>query len=1335
MRNMIRRGLGLLTGLCCLLGLQGQPSELLFTRYSVSDGLCSNTITAITQDEQGFMWFGTKAGLNRFDGYTFRSYQSGTDSADFRDNYIRTIFHGEKENFLIGTENGIFDFDLKTERFSPFHPEITGLISDLERDADGRLWVGTDHGLFSIDTAHSLTGPLFPEVGVCALLTGPEGKLWVATYGQGIMVLDPHTGDSQVYQQSGEPGSLPNDFVLTLHMSMEGVIWAGTLTGGLCYWDAATDRFHSFQHQPGAPSISSNIVRDIYQRRPGELILATEKGLNFMDLSEESFRVYTSRIDDPASLSDNAVWTVYADKAGNIWCGTFFGGINYANINLNTFRHYYPTTAPYSLKGKAVSAFLEQGEGIWVATEDAGLFFFEKSNGHFYHYPFEAGQEPLSYDNLHALYQDQAGRLWIGTYTAGLDIYDPETGQVTNYRHDPDDPSSLSSNSIYTIFEDREGIIWIGSVEGFDRYLPEQGGFERIDTLGLDESVVYAPLEDRDGNLWVPTYDNGLFRRNRSTQQWENISLGSAIEKVVSLCEDRNGRLWIGTDGAGLFCYTDGKVTHVNENGRFPLRSIYYILEDPAGMLWLSSNQGILGYRPETEEIIHFKDWDYLQSHQFNYGAGMIDQQGKVYFGGVNGFNVFHPDSLLASYYYRNHSIQLTDFQLFNRPVPINEQGDVLDQVINQCESLTLSHDQTVISFEYAAIGYGLTRSLSYAYKMEGFDENWNEVGQQRRATYTNLGPGDYVFKVKTLREDKTDTGEERSIQLTILPPFYRTTWAYATYCMLAMLAFWGLRRSALRRAARKNQLKLEEMKHNEEKAFYRRKMEYFTELAHEIRTPLSLIMAPLEKILGQTSPDQPHRKDLAIMKDNTDQLHSLMDQLLDFRKIEHDHYHINPEQQDLIELVRDIHSRFRGLAKQKDIQFEFHASVERLTVLVDVEAIFKILNNLLINAFKFARNCVMLRVRLEPGEEQSYFVIEIEDDGIGIPEEKLQDIFQKFIRVTSGNLEYTNLGGTGIGLFLAKLLTEEHGGTLRVESQEGSFTRFSVHIPHTSSKEDMLTPSVAGSPEADFASGYGGTLLIVEDRPRLLNFLVTSFQEKQFRVLAARNGKEAVEILKTTSIDLVLSDVKMPEMDGLELCHYIKSSLDTSHVPVVLLTAQTDPDLEIEALKMGVDGFLEKPFRLHHLELTLRSLLENRRHLKLKFSSQPLSRADKVAGNTKDEALLQSVIAIIEEHVSDPDLSVVQLSQEVGISRSGLHKKLKEITGLGPNQFIKLIRLKHAARLLKERQLNISEVGYLCGFNTPSYFSRCFHQQFKMTPKEFLEQEAAKEAAANSSE
>lgn len=1318
---------------CSFFVLQTVNAQKIFFRhYTVSDGLSANTIWDIEQDAQGYMWFGTKYGLSRFDGYDFKSfqYQKGV-AGSLGNNFIRKIFKYDAKTLWIGTDEGIYVFNLETEKFTLFKPLQHFFINDVIRAKNGDIWIATKaEGIFvyspkshAIKRFNTRSIPAIASNEVSKILQDDAGEIWIGTYDKGIDVLNPQTNQIKQYNTSSPIARISSNVILDLYKDANGDIWIGTMAGGLNLWTKRTNRFTIYQRSSGN-SISDNIVRAIYEPKPGFICLGTEKGLNIFDRKNNRFTVYQKRSHDPFGINDDAVYNVFKDREGGMWVGTYFGGLNYYHEGNAGFEFYYPSGAKNALSGNAVSAFLETGaDRMWIGTEDGGLSYFNPVDKSFRKYPFSAKQDSLSYHNIHALYQDKAGNIWIGMYTGGINILNPRTGKIKRYKSDPTNLASLSDNSVYSIDEDRDGRVWVSTISGLNLYDQQNDRFIRIKGKNLDKSCIYQVYQDQDKVIWIATYDNGLIsmdQNNRLTQYAYTKKPGSiSSNKVICMLDDGEGNLWLGTDGSGLNVLN-------KKTGKFKVFAdenwissvIYGIVKDKSGMLWFSTNNGLFEYNPRTKTKRSFGKWDNLQSQQYNYKAYYQDSSGKLYFGGINGFNTFQPEEVKSST--AIPKVSFTNFQLFNKDLDVNGGNSPLKQAINYTSEVILNHDQSVLSVSYASLSFITPKKLHYAFKMDGFDKGWNNVGSQRKATYTNLPAGQYRFQVKVIDDLGNGIGKVSSIKITILPPFYKTVTAYVFYLIVLLLGAIWLRRMVYEKALRRNEIKLEQLKNKNEQDFYKQKIAFFTAMAHEIRTPLSLIIAPLEQLLAEKENDQEHMDQLLIMEENSDRLLTLVNQLLDFRRIESDFFEIHLERIELIYLINSIRDRFSPIAKKKELEFVVVSAVKKLDVHADPEALMKILSNLLINAFKFARKRLEIKINElhinANGEEM--ISISVVDDGIGIPKAQLDSIFEKFFKVSTEEHQYTNLGGTGIGLALAKSLSEKHGGKLEVQSEEGLKTIFTVLIPYRQLK---IAPIIAPL-EADEEHEGKPTVLVVEDDPSLLDFLSKSFTAEGYYTLRAKNGKDALKQLDNHQVELVISDVMMPVMDGVELCKIIKNDVDYSHLPVVLLTAKTNSEAEIQGLESGADAYISKPFKWKQLSLIIKNLLELQSNLKQRFAQNPLAGPEILNAGNREDKFLEKITQIIEARISDPQLSVEDLGREVGLSRSSLYKKIKTKTGHVPNEFVRLIRLKMAAKLLIEQEYSIAEIGYMVGFNSHSYFSKCFYTQFELTPTEFVE-------------
>lgn len=1309
--------------------------KIFFRNYTVTDGLCANTVWDIEQDAQGFMWFGTKYGLNRFDGHEFKSYQfDKKNNKSIGNNFIHKIFRYDAETFWIGTEKGIYIFDLTKEVFTLFKPLDKIFANDIFRDSKNNIWIATKaNGVYKYQPQKkhltnyiaSSTKPGLSSNEISKIIEDKDGQIWIGTYGKGIDVLNPSTNTLINYHNQNTAGTLSNNFILSLFKDLENNIWVGTMSGGLNCFSPKSHSFKAYT-KSGDSGISDNIVRDIYQYEAGEIYFATEKGLNIFNTRTGIFKSYQSRNDDLYSISDDAVYTVYRDREGGFWLGTYFGGLNYYNEKFSNLEYYYPSGAANSLVGSAVSAFQKTDDHhIWVGTEDAGLNIFNTLDKTFKRYPFAPNQEKLSYHNIHALFLDKQQNIWVGMYTAGLNILNPKTGKIKRYKSNPNNPNTLSDNSVYSIDEDREGRIWVSTISGLNLYNPKQDNFTRVKDKYLEKSCIYQVYQDKNKTLWMATYDNGLVKMDPSghtTRFIMNSSPNSITSnKVISILDDGKGNLWLGTDGGGLNVFNIETQKFTDYNEKFGIESdvIYGVVKQNDHKFWMSTSKGIYELDLQNKSNKNFNKWDNLQSQQYNYKAFFKDNNGKIYFGGIRGFNAFNPNTIQHAS--QKAPIVFTNFQIFNKDLNIGDGSSPLKQTINFTDEVVLKHTQSVISIEYAQLSFIAPNKTQYAFKMEGFDKDWNKVGGQQKATYTNLPAGNYKFLVTELNT-ATPYENPYSIKIEILPPFYKSKLAYFLYIILLAVFTYLLSRFFLQKTKRRNEIKLERLKNINEKEFYKQKIEFFTVMAHEIRTPLSLIIAPLEKMLGKKQVDEENTAQLQLMEENSDRLLTLVNQLLDFRRIESDIYTIRLEKVDLVSLIKSICDKFSAMTYQKGVSFTVSCKRKAIYAMLDPEAINKIVSNLLINASKFARERVTIFIDVNDtlADGQKLINLSVEDDGIGIPPSEIGSIFTKFFKVQTEDHNYNNLGGSGIGLALVKSLVEKHKGTLQVESEQNVRTAFIVNIPFIEE-----TGNISSTIEQSIGEPEDGqqTILVVEDDQSLLNFISENYESDGYFVLKAQNGVIALQLLERHQVDMVISDVMMPEMDGIELCKHIKNDMAFSHLPVVLLTAKTNSDAVTEGLENGADAYLSKPFKWKNLSLITKNLMELRQNLKQRFSQSPFETFEILPAGAKDKDFLNKLIESIEDRIADPLLSVEELGREIGLSRSTLYKKIKSMTGYVPNEFIRVIRLKNAAKLLVAKNYNISEIGYMVGFSSPSYFSKCFYQQFKLTPTEFSEQ------------
>jgi ligand-binding sensor domain-containing protein/signal transduction histidine kinase/DNA-binding response OmpR family regulator len=1315
------------------------PDTFRFTHYNVSNGLASNTVNAIAADGKGFLWIGGDNGLQRFDGATFKTYpiQAG-DSATLGCNYIYSLYEDHTGKLWIGTAAGVYLYLPEEERFrrldlrSREGVEINSHITALSGDSHGNIWIASlAQGVFSYQThTHSLLhycveaaeeNYALPDNQICFLYVEKDGTVWASSRKKGIPLHCLAPGSARFLPCLSEAGSL--NFPVYAMAEMDGFLWLGSFQDGLYRLHKPTGALRRFlvpEAGAGANHIHSLLAED-----NARLFVGSDDGLHSLDVRSGAYTL-TER---SGGLSDKFIYPIYRDREGGLWIGTYYGGVNYSPPRKGEIEGYMHSPHANSVRGNIISCFCEDPDGnIWIGSDDGGLSHFNTTTKQFTNYlPAEATQG-LSYHNIHALYMEN-NQLWIGTYTGGLNRLDLKTMRFKYYDHAANDEYSLDNSSVYSIYKDGNGCLWIGTMLGLLCYDREHDRFLRIKHTGYTTVDIAG---DTQGTLWFATKGGGLYRYAPDTRQWthflhrEDTETSIPSNEVNCLYPDKNNRLWIGTD-RGLCAYDEATGNFVRMPLNTPSSYICSIMEDN-GYLWLTTANGLVRYQPEDHSRRILTQSDGLQSNQFMPSAALQASSGKMYIGSVNGFNVITPRSISQNRYVP--PVYITNLQLFNKNESVSACG-VLQRSIEYTETIVLSYKQNMFSLEFASLSYSMPSKNQYMYRLEGFDKDWNKVNNQRKATYTNLPAGRYLFRVIASNDDDVWNTKGASLVIVVKPPIWRSLWAYIFYLSLALGTTGLLLYKNRKRIERKHQRKMQQLHVEKEKEIHQARMKFFTFIAHEIRTPLSLIIGPLEKITENShSLPETLRSDLNVIERNSRRLNTLVNQLLDFQKAEQGAFTIHLVCVNMYELLYSMYLRFKPLVEQNGIGFELNIADRFMKASVDVEALTKIVSNLLSNALKYARNTLTLSSRIE----NHHLYIEVADDGCGIPEEEQKKIFAPFYQIADNNP-----GGTGIGLSLVKLLVDAHHGMVEVVSDLGKGSVFVVTLPVTPAtaeecaanqldravKEavpppgESLLQSVASVEKDEEDTPHHPILLIVEDNSEMGDFLYQTFKN-EYAILPAKHGKEGLECLKNKTVDLIISDVMMPVMDGIFFTQEVRKNILCSHIPIILLTAKTDNASKVAGIKAGADIYVEKPFSPHVLKAQIESLLASRQVLCRKFSEMPFIPLNSIAGNKADELFLSKMNEIIERNISNINFTIDALASQLCVSRSALFLKIKKQTDMTPNDLIRLIRLKKAAELLMSNNYRVNEICYRVGFTHPSYFSKCFQKQFGILPKDF---------------
>jgi signal transduction histidine kinase/ligand-binding sensor domain-containing protein/DNA-binding response OmpR family regulator len=1328
--------------------LVANSQSVRFKNLNVEDGLSSNWVKCFLEDSRGFLWIGTSDGLNKYNGYQFETYKYSGDSIEsLNDNNINVIFEDKEKNLWVGTHSGINLYLRDKDRFKSI-PDLHNYVSDIFELPNGEFLIGSPGGLYLLNTKSLSVLQINNSLKIEKISGDSQGNIYMAGADGAFMFKAREIPNALFQKPTADNTLLTDGFINSMLVDSHDRIWLGTTSSGLAmlapdstHTNFSLKTFHHIPKQPG--SISKGAILAIEEGPEGNIWLGLENGgLNILEppfskTSPGRIRHFTHSPVDKYALSFNSIHSLYKDTKGTIWIGLYSNGIDFYHKNHFRFDHYYSVPgAKNTLTSNSVNTFLELEDEILIGTEN-GLNTLNKNSGEISLYlPHTKNQDP---EIVWSLLRDKMGRIWIGTWDNGIIVYNPKTGEKKNFKHDPNDPNSIGNNHIFGIIEDSRGTIWVASLGGgLNRYNPDKQNFKRYmfgnPVNSISNNWVVTLLESNSGEIWIST-TRGLNVFNRETGRFHTFvhekhnprSISS--DNAICLFEDSKENIWIGTkNGLNLFVRKDSSFTKYGIQNGLPDNTINAILEDTSGNLWVSSKKGVSRIVngtscPKNPVIQNFDIHDGLQGLEFNRRSALKTDDGQLFFGGMNGFNVFDPESIKTETRYP--SIAFSSFLLFNKPAAIGTPEAPLTKHINECRSVELKHDQSVFTIKFAAPEYLQPQKVKYAYKLEGFDRQWIDAAQNRSATYTNLNAGQYTFLVTATTGTTHNFATAESVSITILPPWWLSPPAKIGYIILIVLTLYFFRRYTIISVNMKNKLWLDHLQKEKEEELTQMKLQFFTNISHELRTPLTIILNPLNKLRKKWKNTQ----ELEVIHHNFLKINRLVDQVLNFRRIENGAMPISKNPFDLVRSVKEISKNFACQARTKKINLFLQTTHSRLLIIHDQEKVDLILTNLISNALKFTP--ANGEIFIETGLNDQTLFLKISDTGSGIPEQEVKKIFDRFY--TKGGADVSS----GIGLNLVKRVTEMLKGTISVDSKPNQGTTFTVRFPISEKEILEVTPgsslsliskittleshtSKPLSPPAENIS-----IMVVDDHPEICETIRESLTN-YFYVATETDAEAGLKQIKTTIPDLVISDVMMPGINGFELCEKIKTDLRTSHIPVILLTADTSRTGRMEGFENGADDYICKPFDEDILITRIRNLLKQRDRLKHQLIRQDLTiNPDSRIRNTERE-FLQQMLDIIKEHFEDPEFNANAVIEQSGMSRSVFYKKFKAVSNQSVSELIKQNRLKHASRLLTEGNQTISEVAYLCGFNDPSYFCRVFKEEFQVTPGEFVSERTA---------
>ena len=1347
--------------------VSAQDSSFLFVKTNPDLG--NRAITCMTTDTNDHMWIGTYGGgLKRYDGLNVETYNHDPFSkSSISNSTVFDLIFNKNQGLWIATQNGINHFNPNTKSFSLFNPisETISVHALCEIDND-ILVVGTHQkGIYFFNTVEKT----FDKIGIPEsidengllindIVVDQLNRIWVGS-NYGVFMIDKNARVlSKVSFKDSKTKNPDNTDILSLENDHFGNIWIGTAEDGLFKILPGGVNSFGVEHY----KISNKRIFSVKEYDNRYMLLGSENdGFFVISYDGKVLKRYLKEKESQFGIHSNSIWSIHSDSSNRIWLGFYDQGlVKFDPIHFKfkfLQNNSQSKTQPFPI---SVSSIIkDSNDRIWFSSVDNGVYVYDSFQNEYTHLNDSKNKiaNGLNSLDITSLYIDSQQNIWVASWYDGLYFLRNGTKNFININTNST-PHRLISNRVVSLSEDTKGVIWIGTFEGglysFDINTDKLIHYDdqQFIDFELEKGNIRKVTTDSYDNVWLGTR-KGLFRYNPKTKLITsfNEKIKSAINNfgsnfiVFSVYEDTNNTIWIGTDGYGLLSYShsEDKVTWHGDGKEIRKMSINSITQTYDGSFWLGTDNGLIRYDIDTDDYRVFDRSDGLLNNNVNKSS-FYNEQSTLYFGTIGGINFFNPIDIP-----KNESLPKVTFQklkISNNEVAVSSNSP-LKKALNQLDTLILKHNQSSFSIEYMGVSHTRSEKNSYAYMLEGLDEDWNYVGQQRTANYTNIKPGDYVFRLKAANNDGYWTSDPKTIFIKVLSPWWLSWWAKSLYVIIFLwLGFYIYSLITLRISEkRKAELERSQRKQNEE--LNTKKIQFFTNISHEFRTPLTLILNPLESLITDKHiinlPSEITNKHKIIHR-NTKRLKRLIDELMDFRKMQFSELKVQVREVELVDIVSNITSHFEEEANYRkiDFQIKFSESMPKM-IWIDSSMLDKILFNLLSNAFKATSEEGKIEVNIKHHEQgiifplidennaQSGFEFDITDTGIGINKKNVKNIFNRFYQSEENNEQY--YGGTGIGLEVVKKFVDYHKGKIEVESQQGVGTSFKVFIPETNFHSqasvqlvnDKKLSQLQSKNSSDFADdppfenpklSKRNTILIVEDNLELREYL--KFELKSlYKVLEAPNGKNGLEIARKNKPDIIIADVMMPEMDGFQMARLLKSDKSTLNIPIIMLTAKVGENDRIHGIDLGADIYLKKPFSISLLQTHLRQLIKSKeRFYETYFNSLDME-INTTGGNKK---ILADVIHVINQNLSKEDLCVQDIADELALSRSKLYRKIKELTGKSCNEMIRNMRLEKSKELLAITEVTIGEICYKVGFSSPSYYTKRFKDHTGLTPKEY---------------
>lgn len=1322
-----------------------KTETITFSHISINQGLSQSTVFSITQDMEDNMWFSTYDGVNKYDGYDFTVYRhKDNDSTSIAGNISKCVVTDSKGRIIVGTNKGVSFYNRELDCFKNYIIDSISeiVVTDIIEVSDELYIINFGNKLYILDTSLSaFVDDLLPteltSISVSSIYKINDiiyfgcmnGQIYACSYDKGRFTMLAQYEIGYKVQ------------IQTMLLMNFNELWVGTEGKGLIVIDIRTGEKVIYRHSAVEGSISSDYVRSLSKDSNGRLWIGTFNDLNIYSKSSNTFKRFTSNPTDNGSLSQPSVRCIYKDNQGGMWLGTFFGGLNYYHPLKNRFRNIKHEPYKNSLSDNVVSCIVEDEHSmLWIGTNDGGLNRYNPLDNSFQYYFFNTENKgrPHESNNVKSIYIDKStDNVYVGTHAGGMKVVNRRSGMIKHLSVCDD---NSAANSIYVILPRSNNSLWLGTLNGLYWYDMNTCRFVQENDVAVMGKSIYAMFIDSQNSLLVATNDGVVkykIENNKLEKDLFKIKGVKDLKTVQCIYQSVDGRIWFATR-IGLYYVNDktGELVHLTVDDGLPNNVIYGIEEDSFNNIWVSTNKGLSCYNTVNHKFRNFTINDGLQSNQFNNYSSCKTMDGQLYFGGINGITTFKPELLIDNPYSPQPII--TKLLLYENEVRPGDNTGILKKHISDTKNIVLDHSQRSFTLKFVVSNYLSAQHNTFSYKLEGYDDEWTVVNDSRSVSYTNIPHGDYCFKVRAANNDGKWSKKTTTLDIKILPVWYETWWAILIMIIGICVAILLIFRYFWVKKQMENRIAIEHNEKVHQEEINQMKQRFFINISHELRTPLTLIMAPVQEMKTHTT-DKWMKEQLGFVERNTNRLLHLVNQLMDYRRAELGVFKLRVSRNEIYSTVKDCFSFYEKLAKHKSLVYNFISDLEGVDVLADEKYVEIIMNNLLSNSFKYTNEgSITVKLSLKDG----FLVLQVDDTGIGIPVNKHKKIFERFVQLDS---EYM---GSGIGLSLVQRLVELHHGRIELESEPGKGSSFSIFLPQdksvysdtemaeniydsdqsshfTNTRDMFFIDSEMDQPVIDNKKecSVRGTILIVEDNEEVRQYLKSGLS-KVFNTLQAENGEVALDVMKNNEVDMVITDVMMPVMDGVKFCKAIKQNISTSHIPVIILSAKTELSDQKEAMAIGADDYISKPFSLSLLIAKIQNTMRTRRRMLEHYSKELNVEPEKITFNALDEEILKRAVEIVKNNMDNSSFSTEDFASQMNMSRSNLHLKLKAITGESAIEFIKKIRFSEACRLLKEGRYNIAEISTMVGFSTPSYFATSFKKYIGCLPTEYIKQQ-----------